>query len=138
MKRPIYLDYHATTPVDKRVVDAMLPYLTTEFGNASSMQHEYGWHAQAAVDVARKNIALLIGAQPRDIVFTSGATESINLALKGVAESLRGKGNHVVTAVAEHRAVLDTCKTLEANGFRVTYLPVDRNGLVSADDVGAA
>ncbi len=138
MRRPIYLDNHATTPVDRRVVDAMLPYLTTEFGNASSVHHEYGWRAQAAVEHARKSVASLVGAQPREIVFTSGATESINLALKGVAGRLGRKGSHIVTAVSEHKAVLDTCRVLEAHGFRVTYLPVDRYGSVHPEDVEGA
>src|SRR5437764_9406176 len=133
MKTPIYLDNHATTPMDKRVLSAMLPYFTEYFGNAASRNHEFGWIAEQAVDKARKQIADLIGATPREIIFTSGATESDNLAIKGVAEMYAERGNHIITAATEHKAVLDTCKKLEKHGFRVTYLPVKGDGLVDLD-----
>src|SRR6202047_4200592 len=133
MKTPIYFDNHATTPADPRVVDAMLPYFTTKFGNAASRNHSFGWEAEKAVDDARKKIADLIGSTPKEIVFTSGATEPDNLAIKGVAEMYAEKGNHIITAATEHKAVLDTCKKLEKHGIRVTYLPVQSNGLVDLD-----
>jgi len=133
MKTPIYLDNHATTPMDPRVLNAMLPYFTEYFGNAASRNHEFGWIAEQAVDKARKQIADLIGASPREIIFTSGATESDNLAIKGVAEMYAEKGNHIITAATEHKAVLDTCKKLEKLGFRVTYLPVRGDGLIDLD-----
>jgi cysteine desulfurase len=133
MKTPIYLDNHATTRTDPRVLGAMLPYFTEYFGNAASRNHEFGWVAEKAVDKARKQIADLIGATPREIIFTSGATESNNLAIKGVAEMYAEKGNHIITAATEHKAVLDTCKKLEKHGFRVTYLPVKGDGLVDLD-----
>jgi len=135
MKLPIYMDNHATTPLDPRVLDAMMPYLTDKFGNAASRNHQFGWDAEAAVEDARKQIALLIGADPREIVFTSGATESDNLALKGVAGMYREKGDHIITCVTEHKAILDSCKHLEKEGYRVTFLPVDNKGLVSLDDI---
>jgi cysteine desulfurase len=133
MKTPIYLDNHATTPMDPRVLDAMVPYFTQYFGNAASRNHEFGWVAEQAVDKARKQIADLIGASAREIIFTSGATESDNLAIKGVAEMYAEKGNHIITAATEHKAVLDTCKKLEKNGCRVTYLPVKGDGLIDLD-----
>jgi len=133
MKTPLYLDNHATTRVDPRVLDAMLPYFTEHFGNAASRNHEFGWAAEQAVDKARKQIGDLIGASAREIVITSGATESDNLAIKGVAEMYAEKGNHIITAATEHKAVLDTCKKLEKHGYRVTYLPVQADGLVDLD-----
>jgi cysteine desulfurase len=133
MKTPIYFDNHATTPTDPRVVDAMLPYFTERFGNAASRNHSFGWEAEKAVDNARKQIADLIGSTTKEIVFTSGATESDNLAIKGVAEMYAEKGNHIITAATEHKAILDTCKKLEKHGYRVTYLPVKADGLVDLD-----
>jgi len=129
------MDNHATTPLDPRVLEAMMPYLTDKFGNAASRNHQFGWDAEAAVEDARKQIALLIGADPREIVFTSGATESDNLALKGVAGMYREKGDHIITCVTEHKAILDSCKHLEKEGCRITFLPVDNKGLVSLDDI---
>jgi cysteine desulfurase len=138
IKLPIYMDYHATTRVDPRVVEAMLPFFTEHFGNAASRNHPFGWEAEEAVEQARKQLADLIGANAKEIVFTSGATESDNLAIKGVAEMYREKGNHVITCVTEHKAVIDTCKRLEKEGYRVTYLPVQKDGLVNLDDLRAA
>jgi len=138
MKLPIYLDNHATTPLDPRVLEAMMPYLTDRFGNASSRNHQFGWEAEQAVESAREQVAKLIGASTREISFTSGATESDNLAIKGVAEAYREKGDHIVTAVTEHKAVLDSCKRLEKYGYRVTYLPVDTNGLINLDELRRA
>ena len=138
MKLPIYMDYHATTPVDPRVVDAMLPYFSEHFGNAASRNHAFGWEAEEAVETARRQVADLIGANPKEIIFTSGATESNNLAIKGVAEMYREKGNHVITCVTEHKAVIDTCKKLEKQGGRVTYLPVQKDGRIDLDDLRAA
>jgi len=131
IKTPIYLDNHATTPLDARVLAAMLPYFTEKFGNASSKNHAFGWEAEAAVDNAREQVARSIGASsPREIVFTSGATESDNLAIKGVAQAYRERGNHIVTCATEHKAVLDACKALEKEGLKVTYLRVQSNGLL--------
>src|SRR5262245_4139604 len=138
IKLPIYMDYHATTPVDPRVVETMVPYFTEHFGNAASRNHPFGWEAEEAVEKARKQVAELVGAAAKEIVFTSGATESDNLAIKGVAEMYREKGNHIITCVTEHKAVIDTCKRLEKEGYRVTYLPVQKDGLVNVDDVRQA
>jgi cysteine desulfurase len=138
IKLPIYMDYHATTPVDPRVVETMLPYFTTAFGNPASRNHPFGWAAEEAIETARKQVADLVGATAKEIVFTSGATESDNLAIKGVAEMYREKGNHLITVVTEHKAVIDTCKRLEKEGFRVTYLPVQKDGRIDLDDLRAA
>jgi cysteine desulfurase len=138
MKLPIYMDYHATTPVDPRVVDAMLPYFTQHFGNPASRNHSFGWEAEEAVETARKQVADLIGANVKEIIFTSGATEANNLAIKGAAEMYREKGNHIITCVTEHKAVIDTCKKLEKLGARVTYLPVQKDGRISLDELQAA
>jgi cysteine desulfurase len=136
---PIFMDYHSTTPVDPRVLEEMLPYFTTTFGNAASRSHVFGWKAEEAVDHAREKVAKLIGAQSeKEIVLTSGATESDNLAIKGVAEFYKEKGNHIITTVIEHKAILDTCKRLEKEGFEVTYLGVGKDGLVDPDDVKKA
>jgi len=135
MKLPIYMDNHATTPVDPRVFEAMKPFFTHTFGNSASRNHSFGWGAEEAVEKARKQVADLIGATPKEIVFTSGATESDNLALKGVAQMYAEKGNHIITAATEHKAILDTCKRLEKEGLRVTYLAVQQNGLVDVDQL---
>ncbi len=133
MKTPVYLDYHATTPVDPRVIERMLPYFGERFGNPASRSHRFGWEAEKAVDLARRRVAALAGATPREIVFTSGATESNNLALKGVMEACRSRGNHLVTLATEHKAVLDPTRHLERQGFRVTVLAPEPDGLVSLD-----
>jgi cysteine desulfurase len=139
VKLPIFMDYHSTTPVDSRVLEEMLPYFSTGFGNAASRSHVFGWRAEEAVEHARERIAKLIGAQSeKEIVFTSGATESDNLALKGVAEFYKDKGNHIITTVIEHKAVLDSCKRLEKDGFSVTYVGVGKDGIVDPDDIKRA
>jgi cysteine desulfurase len=138
MKLPIYMDYHATTPVDPRVLEAMHPYFTDKFGNASSRHHSFGWIAKDAVENARAQVAALIGASANEVVFTSGATESNNLAIRGVAEVYRAKGNHIVTCLAEHRSVIDTCRKLESQGLRVTYLSVGADGRIDLDELRAA
>ncbi len=135
---PIYMDNHATTPVDPRVLEAMLPFFGEKFGNAASRNHSFGWNAEEAVENARGQIARLVNATPKEIIFTSGATESNNLAIKGVAEMYREKGNHIITQVIEHKAVLDTCKRLEKYGFEVTYLPVEKDGRINLDDLRRA
>jgi cysteine desulfurase len=138
MKTPIYLDYHATTPVDPEVLATMLPYFTEVFGNAASRNHEFGWTAEAAVENARAQVARLIGASDKELIFTSGATESNNLALMGAAQMYREKGNHIITTPVEHKAVLDTCHHLETQGFDVTYLEVDQYGRVDVEKLRAA
>jgi cysteine desulfurase len=138
IKLPIYMDNHATTPVDPRVLEAMLPYFQEKFGNSASRNHQFGWMAEEAVENARGQIARLINATPKEIIFTSGATESDNLAIKGVAEMYREKGNHIITQVTEHKAVLDTCKRLEKYGYEVTYLPVQKDGRIDLDDLRRA
>lgn len=138
MNLPVYMDNHSTTRVDPGVVEAMLPYFTVHYGNAASRNHSFGWDADRAVEAAREKLARVINADPREIIFTSGATESNNLALKGVVEMYADKGNHVITQVTEHRSVLDTAKRIEKSGIHVTYLPVDKDGLVDPDDVRKA
>ncbi|MCJ8208909.1 IscS subfamily cysteine desulfurase [Mucilaginibacter sp. RS28] len=138
MNIPVYLDNNATTPMDPRVLEAMIPYFTQKFGNAASRNHHFGWVAEEAVDYAREQVAKLIGANEKEIIFTSGATESDNLAIKGIFEMYKEKGNHIITAVTEHKAVLDTCKHLEKLGAKVTYLPVKEDGLVDLEQLEAA
>src|SRR5476651_2659514 len=130
VKLPIYMDDHATTPMDPRVLEAMIPYFTGKFGNAASRNHAFGWAAEEAVDYAREQVAKLIGANEKEIIFTSGATESDNLAIKGVFEMYKEKGNHIITTVTEHKAILDACKHVEKLGGKVTYLPVKEDGLL--------
>jgi len=138
VKLPIYMDNHATTPLDPRVLEAMMPYLTGVFGNAASRNHSFGWEAEQGVEKAREQIAKLIGCTSKEIIFTSGATESNNLAIKGVAEMYKERGNHIITQMTEHKAVLDTCKRLEKSGYRITYLPVQADGLVDIEDLKRA
>jgi cysteine desulfurase len=138
VKLPIYMDNHATTPLDPRVLEVMMPYLTGIFGNAASRNHSFGWEAEQATEKAREQIAKLIGATAKEIIFTSGATESNNLAIKGIAEMYRERGNHIITQVTEHKAVLDTCKRLEKAGYRITYLPVQADGLIDIEDLKRA
>src|SRR5271170_3300671 len=138
VKLPIYMDDHATTPMDPRVLEAMIPYFTGKFGNAASRNHSFGWEAEQGVEKAREQIAKLIGCTGKEIIFTSGATESNNLAIKGVAEMYRERGNHIITQMTEHKAVLDTCKRLEKSGFRITYLPVQADGLIDIEDLKRA
>ena len=138
IETPIYMDYAATCPVDERVVQAMLPYFTTHFGNAASRTHAFGWAAEEAVDKARKQIAKVINADAKEITFTSGATEANNLAIKGAVEFLQGQGNHIITCVTEHKAVIDTCKHLERHGCEVTWLGVGTDGLIDLDELAAA
>jgi len=136
--QPIYLDYQATTPLDPRVLEAMMPYFTYKFGNPHSRSHSYGWEAEEGVEKARGQVAKLIGADEKEVIFTSGATESNNLAIRGVAEFYKDRRNHIVTTVTEHKCVLDTCRHLEQQGFEVTYLPVQKNGLIDLDALRAA
>src|ERR1700689_600654 len=138
VKLPIYMDDHATTAMDPRVLEAMLPYFSDKFGNAASRNHSFGWEAEQGVERAREQVAKLIGATAKEIIFTSGATESNNLAIKGIAEMYRERGNHIITQVTEHKAVLDACKRLEKYGYRVTYLPVKADGLIDLDDLKRA
>lgn len=138
LQLPVYLDYNATTPCDQRVVEAMLPWFTEHFGNAASRTHVYGWRAAEAVDYAREQVAQLIGAEPKEMVFTSGATEAVNLAIKGVFDSYAFKGNHIITCVTEHKAVLDTCGHIEKMGGEVTYLAVNKEGLIDVAELRAA
>lgn len=138
LKLPVYLDYNATTPCDPRVVEAMLPYFTENFGNAASRSHAYGWAAEEAVNIARAQVANLVGAEPQEIIFTSGATEADNLAIKGVFELYASKGNHIITSNIEHKAVLDTCKHIEKLGGEVTYLQVKKDGSVDLNELEAA
>jgi cysteine desulfurase len=138
LQLPVYLDYNSTTPCDPRVVEAMLPYFTDHFGNAASRSHARGWEAEEAVELAREQIAALVGAEPKEIVFTSGATEADNLAIKGVFEAYAAKGNHIITVATEHKAVLDTCGDLGKKGGEITYLPVSKEGLINLEDLEAA
>jgi cysteine desulfurase len=138
MKLPVYLDYNATTPCDERVVEAMLPFFNRHFGNAASRSHPFGWEAEEGVEYAREQVAKLIGAEPKEIIFTSGATEADNLAVKGVFQTYSGKGNHIITVATEHKAVLDTCRQLEKEGADITYLPVKPDGLIDLRELEGA
>src|SRR5213083_399376 len=138
LKLPVYLDHNATTPCDPRVVEAMLPYFSDQFGNAASRNHPFGWQAEEAVDYAREQVAQLIGADPKEIILTSGETESDNLAIKGVYEMYASKGNHIITCTTEHKAGLDTCKHIERTGGEVTYLEVKADGLIDLKELEAA
>jgi cysteine desulfurase len=138
MKFPVYLDYNATTPCDERVVEAMLPFFNRHFGNAASRSHPFGWEAEEGVEYAREQVAKLIGAEPKEIIFTSGATEADNLAVKGVFQTYSGKGNHIITVATEHKAVLDTCRQLEKEGADITYLPVKPDGLIDLRELEGA
>ncbi len=138
VKTPVYMDHHATTPVDPRVLEAMMPYFSEHFGNAASLQHRFGWIAKEAVENSRKKVAEAIGAKAQEIIFTGSTTESNNLAIKGVAEAYRSKGDHIITVQTEHKCVLESCRNLEANGFSVTYLPVDSAGRVSVEAIKEA
>jgi len=134
-EKKIYLDYNSTTPADQRVIDEMLPYFNRKFGNPSSIGHTYGWEAEEAVEIARERVAALIGATAGEITFTSGATEAVNLAMRGLCRANRDKGDHIITCVSEHKAVLDTCESLEHDGYRVTYLPVDESGSIDPGEL---
>ena len=138
IKTPVYLDYQATTPMDPRVLDAMMPYFTEKFGNPGSRTHSFGWEAEQGVETARAQVAHIIGADPKEIIFTSGATESNNLAIKGVARFYKGRRNHIITVVTEHKCVLDTCRHLQQEGFDVTYLKVGNDGLIDLGELEAA
>jgi cysteine desulfurase len=138
MKLPIYMDYHATTPVDSRVLDAMIPYFTEKFGNPASKNHQFGWIAEEAVEKARSTIAKVLGVESDEIIFTSGATESNNLVIKGLSETLQTKGNHIITAVTEHKSVIDSCKRLQKHGMDITFLQVDKYGAVNPEHVRQA
>src|SRR6266498_3403154 len=138
IKLPIYLDHNATTPCDPEVVEAMIPYFTGNFGNAASKNHVFGWRAEEAVEYAREQVARLVGAESKEIIFTSGATEAVNLALKGVYENYVSKGNHIITCKIEHKAVIDTCKHLEKQGAEITYLKVKDNGLIDLNELAQA
>ena len=138
VKTPVYLDYQASTPMDGRVLDVMLPYLSEKFGNPHSLSHAFGWEAEEAVEVAREQIAAIIGADPKEVIFTSGATESNNLAIKGVAHFYKTRKDHVITCVTEHKCVIESCRTLEREGFNITYLPVRRNGLIDLGELSRA
>ena len=138
MKTPIYLDNHATTSMDPRVLEAMLPFFSETFGNAASRNHAFGWAAEEAVEEARAQIAAIVGAGAKEVVFTSGATESDNLALVGVAEFYKDKGNHIITAPTEHKAILDTCHMLEQRGYEITYLDLDQHGSIDLDQLAQA